>query len=460
MIQAFTNFFHNFFQMQITFAVLFSLLYILVRAAIKLQEKSISFTAQYRVLKILPLFVLLSMGLGIFLRPALSDLSQAFYTNDTNIFKNFALFNKFAVFDEFAIVNAFTAFNESAAVNKLAAFSESIAFNKFALFNESTNVLLSQLHNFCTAIYCLVLLILLTRLRLQFRNFRKVLIQKELLDSPAFLIDLMEKEKEKWNMSINVRICRCHTMLSPFTFGIRKPVIVIPASACSSSSAEGQTANNLAMLISHELVHCLRKDMLIKAAVGLLRAFQWFNPLIYAYSRQTELACELSCDELVTKAFSFDERKQYAEWILHYAKAQNGIRAQKNPAFSLQLSNLKLVKKRLNHILHPASCKPGLGGKLIIACAFLLTVWGTVFMYGAVSNQPADFPLSLVTRTQSRYKLIKVNYPDGQEKEQYEYEEYQDGFWWRGTLNAQSNRKTSVGLTEVTFSGKIDKCVP
>ena len=64
MIQGFSNFFHNFFQMQITFAVLFSLLYILVRAAIKLQEKSISFTAQYRVLKILPLFVLLSMGLS------------------------------------------------------------------------------------------------------------------------------------------------------------------------------------------------------------------------------------------------------------------------------------------------------------------------------------------------------------------------------------------------------------
>ena len=413
MMQAFTNFFH----MQIAFAVLFSLLYILVRAAIKLQEKSISFTAQYQVLKILPLFVLLSMGLGMLLRPALSDLSQTFYINGTNLFKNFALFNKFAVFDEFA------------AVNKLAAFSESIAFNKFPLFNESAAFPVSLLHNFCAAIYCLVLLILLTRLGLQFRNFRKVLIQKELLDSPAFLTDLMKKEKAKWNMSINVRICRCHTMVSPFTFGIRKPVIVIPANACSSSSAEGQTPNDLAMLISHELLHCLRKDMLIKTAVGLLRAFQWFNPLIYAYSRQTELACELSCDELVTKAFSFDERKQYAEWILHYAKAQNRIRAQKNPAFSLQLSNLKLVKKRLNHILHPASCKPGLGGKLIIACAFLLTVWGTVFMYGAVSNQPADFPLSLVTRTQSRDKLIKVNYPDGQEKEQYEYEEYQDGFW-------------------------------
>lgn len=63
-MQAFTNFFHDLFQMQIAFAVLFSLLYILVWAAIKLQEKSISFAAQYRVLKILPLFVLLSMGLS------------------------------------------------------------------------------------------------------------------------------------------------------------------------------------------------------------------------------------------------------------------------------------------------------------------------------------------------------------------------------------------------------------
>ena len=82
----------------------------------------------------------------------------------------------------------------------------------------------------------------------------------------------------------------------PFTYGLFRPVIVLP-----SSAGEWTTERRRSVLL-HELAHLRRRDLITNAIVQVACAVYWFHPLVMLAGRRVRIEAERSCDALVVAA--------------------------------------------------------------------------------------------------------------------------------------------------------------
>ena len=72
----------------------------------------------------------------------------------------------------------------------------------------------------------------------------------------------------------------------PFTYGLLRPVIVLPA------SADEWTTDRRRSVLLHELAHVRRRDLLTNAIVQLACAVYWFHPLVRLAGRHVRIEAE------------------------------------------------------------------------------------------------------------------------------------------------------------------------
>ncbi|MFB0564965.1 MAG: M56 family metallopeptidase [Candidatus Aminicenantaceae bacterium] len=83
---------------------------------------------------------------------------------------------------------------------------------------------------------------------------------------------------------------------APLTWGVIKPVVIMPA------EAGNWTKNQCSSALFHELSHIKRYDFLIKILARFICSLYWFNPLSWLVFRSMKNEQEKACDELVLKA--------------------------------------------------------------------------------------------------------------------------------------------------------------
>lgn len=98
---------------------------------------------------------------------------------------------------------------------------------------------------------------------------------------------------------------------SPFLMGLLFPAVYLPDRDLPPEA--------LRMIFLHELTHYRQKDLLWKWLALLVNAVHWFNPLAYFLRKALSEACELTCDQAVTRTMSPQERKRYMATILSLA---------------------------------------------------------------------------------------------------------------------------------------------
>lgn len=110
----------------------------------------------------------------------------------------------------------------------------------------------------------------------------------------------------------HVRVKVSDRIDSPLTYGIFRPVILLPKSIyiCDEKTAE--------YILSHELTHIKRLDALYKLLAVIAVSLHWFNPLAWVMLVFSSRDIELSCDEEVVleKNGSGREREEYALTII------------------------------------------------------------------------------------------------------------------------------------------------
>ena len=84
----------------------------------------------------------------------------------------------------------------------------------------------------------------------------------------------------------------------PITFGVLRPVIVMPADAGEWPEADVRRA------VVHELEHIQRRDWVVLLAARSICACYWFHPLAWVAWRQLSLEAERSCDDAVVLVVS------------------------------------------------------------------------------------------------------------------------------------------------------------
>jgi len=114
-------------------------------------------------------------------------------------------------------------------------------------------------------------------------------------------------------------------VLSPVTFGWRKPVVLLPK-AFPSLDARVQDA-----ILCHEVLHVRRRDWLFTLVEELVRAAFWFHPAIWWLLGEIGLAREQEVDRLAIEITQ--QRDEYMDALLAIAGSRGGLDLAPAPLF-------------------------------------------------------------------------------------------------------------------------------
>jgi len=105
-------------------------------------------------------------------------------------------------------------------------------------------------------------------------------------------------------------------ILIPITWGVVKPVIILP------EGASRWTKSQCSSVLFHELSHIKRGDFIVRIIVRLICAFFWFNPIIWVVYNLMKKEQEKACDEMVLN--SGIKPSIYAANLLSIKEAMHG----------------------------------------------------------------------------------------------------------------------------------------
>jgi beta-lactamase regulating signal transducer with metallopeptidase domain len=108
-----------------------------------------------------------------------------------------------------------------------------------------------------------------------------------------------------------IEVLRHEQVSSPITFGVWRPVILMPALASTWSDADLERA------LVHEMEHVRRADWIVHLTARVASSAYWFHPLAWIAWRQLALEAERACDDAVVARH---ERTDYAEQLVTLAQ--------------------------------------------------------------------------------------------------------------------------------------------
>jgi len=178
--------------------------------------------------------------------------------------------------------------------------------------------------------------------------------------------------------NLPIQAVSCSACLEPGVFGIRKPVLLLPAGI-----ADRLPPAQLEAIVAHELCHVRRRDNLTAAIHMVVEAIFWFHPLLWWIRTRLVEERERACDEEVLKGVS--DPRIYAEGILNVCKFY--LRA---PAICVSGVTGSDLKKRIEKIMaHRVARKLNPGRKFVLAVAGILVVGGPIVV-GLVNAPPSQ----------------------------------------------------------------------
>lgn len=123
----------------------------------------------------------------------------------------------------------------------------------------------------------------------------------------------------KWlsEQSKQIEIRQSDKILSPLTYGIWKPVILLP------NRMDYADEKRLRFVLTHELIHIKRFDTLAKWLLVFTLCIHWFNPFVWFMYILANRDIELSCDEAVLRTFGDKEKSSYAQTLISLAEKRN-----------------------------------------------------------------------------------------------------------------------------------------
>lgn len=116
-----------------------------------------------------------------------------------------------------------------------------------------------------------------------------------------------------------VEVLEHEAVPGPMTFGVTRPVIILPPDAREWDEPELRRA------LVHELEHIQRGDWVMQIGARIIAACYWFHPLVWTAWRRLCLEAERSCDDAVVIG---EERTDYAEQLVTLAQRMSATPVQ------------------------------------------------------------------------------------------------------------------------------------
>jgi len=178
-----------------------------------------------------------------------------------------------------------------------------------------------------------------------------------------------------------VRLWRNDAIGAPVTWGIVRPIILVPA-GFEELPAESRDA-----VIRHELAHIQAHDFLMRGLAEIARALIWFQPLVWIVWRQLREEQELACDNCVLAEGG--KPSAYAKLLLDW-DARRGM----DSLIAVGIAHRSCLKRRLYALLdtdlrRDTVASAGVAGALFLALTAALPLAAISFTQ-AIPVQPAS----------------------------------------------------------------------
>lgn len=115
------------------------------------------------------------------------------------------------------------------------------------------------------------------------------------------------------NLHRKVQLYEGTSFISPVTYGVLCPKIIIPG------NLEAVSRVDMRNMIAHELVHIRRYDVVKRFFLVVVLCVHWFNPLMWVMYHYYGLDQEMACDEKVLKEMTGKEAKNYVYTMIKMA---------------------------------------------------------------------------------------------------------------------------------------------
>lgn len=83
--------------------------------------------------------------------------------------------------------------------------------------------------------------------------------------------------------------------------------------------------SSLEMILRHEVIHFIRRDIWYKYCLEMISVIHWFNPFLCYCKAKNNESCELACDEALIQHLSSDQKKLMATCFCKCATMRNRI---------------------------------------------------------------------------------------------------------------------------------------
>lgn len=115
-----------------------------------------------------------------------------------------------------------------------------------------------------------------------------------------------------------VPIRRCDRIRSPLTYGLVRPVILLPKGMDCDQEEVGY-------ILLHEGTHIRHRDAWWKLFLAAALCVHWFNPLVWCMYVCANRDLERCCDESVVRACGLEARSEYALTLLKWEERRGGL---------------------------------------------------------------------------------------------------------------------------------------
>ena len=133
------------------------------------------------------------------------------------------------------------------------------------------------------------------------------------LDAPAL---------DRWRGQLpelrRVPIRRCDRVRSPLTYGLVRPVILLPKGLDYEQEEVGY-------ILLHEGTHIRHGDAWWKLFLAAALCVHWFNPLVWCMYVWANRDLERCCDESVVRRCGLEARSEYALTLLKWEERRSGL---------------------------------------------------------------------------------------------------------------------------------------
>ncbi len=168
--------------------------------------------------------------------------------------------------------------------------------------------------------------------------------------------------------------------ITPFTFGLRRPRILLPIEAAAWSDVRRRA------VLLHELAHIQRRDVAAQLFACFVTALWWFQPLCWISRWALRRESERACDALVLA--SGLRPSDYATALLEIARVSTAPRCCSSAG--IPMARGRDFEGRLAAILAPQT--KATGRNLLFAAISVLTVLTITASAVTVLPQPQLFP--------------------------------------------------------------------